>query len=90
MREGANGTEERIIFIFRTALGRLPSESEKSSILNLYNEHLKDFSNDNDTVTEILSTGESAVDKSLNAPELASWTMIIHLILNLSEIVTKG
>ena len=90
MREGGNGTEERIMFIFRTALGRLPSETEKSSILNLYNEQLKDFSNNNGTVTEILSTGESGVDKTLNAAELASWTMITHLILNLSEIVTKG
>ena len=90
MKEGGKGAEERILFIYRTALGRFPSESEKSSILNLYNEHLKDFSNNNDTVTEILSTGESGLDKSLNATELASWTMITHLILNLSEIVTKG
>ena len=90
MKEGGNGNEERIRFIYRTALGRLPSESEKSSILNLYNEHLKDFSNSKDTVSEILSSGESPVDESLNASELASWTMITHLILNLSETVTKG
>ena len=38
MKEGGKGAEERILFIYRTALGRLPSESEKSSILNLYNE----------------------------------------------------
>ena len=90
MKEGGKGTEERIRFIYRTALGRLPSESEKSSILNLYNEHLKDFSNSKDTVSEILSSGESPLDESLNATELASWTMITHLILNLSETVTKG
>ena len=90
MKEGGKGAEERILFNYRTALGRLPSESEKNSILNLYNEHLKDFSNNNDTVNEILSTGESGLDKSLNATELASWTMITPLILNLSETVTKG
>ena len=90
MKEGGKGTEERIRFIYRTALGRLPSESEKSSILNLYNEHLKDFSNSKDTVSGILSSGESPLDESLNATELASWTMITHLILNLSETVTKG
>ena len=90
MKEGGKGAEERILFIYRTALGRLPSESEKNSILNLYNEHLKDFSNSKDTVSEILSSGESPLDESLNATELASWTMITHLILNLSETVTKG
>jgi len=37
-----------------------------------------------------LSAGESTRDESLDGRELATWTLITHLILNLSETVTKG
>ncbi|MEZ6122132.1 MAG: hypothetical protein R3C49_03020 [Planctomycetaceae bacterium] len=39
---------------------------------------------------KLLSTGESVRNDQLNSGELAAWTMVTHLILNLSETVTKG
>jgi hypothetical protein len=34
--------------------------------------------------------GESARNKSLNPVDLAAWTMVVNVILNLDETVTKG
>ena len=38
----------------------------------------------------LLAAGESSRDESLDESELGAWTMIAHLLLNLSETVTKG
>ena len=43
-----------------------------------------------DTAMKLLATGESPRNESLDASQLASWTLITHLLLNLSETVTKG
>jgi hypothetical protein len=37
-----------------------------------------------------LSFGESKVDEKLDPVELAAWTMVANLLLNLDEFVTKG
>ena len=39
---------------------------------------------------KLLAIGESVPNESLDADELAGWTLIAQLLLNLSETVTKG
>ena len=39
--------------------------------------------------TKLIRQGDSKPDHSISAPELASWTAICSLILNLDEAVTK-
>ncbi len=90
IREGGKELNDKLNYAFRSTLSRKPTTTETDSILNLYKEHLEEFSKNQDTVKEILGTGESTVDSKLDQSELASWTMITHLILNLSETVTKG
>ena len=90
MHKGGKELNEKLNYAYRTVLGRRPTETESKSLLNLYNEHLSDFSKNKETAKEILGSGESIVDESLDQTQLASWTMITHLILNLSETVTKG
>ena len=38
---------------------------------------------------KLLSVGESPRDEKLDAAELAAWTMVASVILNLDETVTK-
>ena len=37
----------------------------------------------------IIAVGESAPDPKLNPEELAAWTMVANLVLNLDEVVNK-
>jgi hypothetical protein len=39
---------------------------------------------------ELLTTGEAPRDLTLDAAELAAWTLLSSTILNLDETVTKG
>ena len=90
MREGGANAKERVTFAFRSVLARHPNTTELTSLTALFNEHLSEFSKDSESATKLLSSGESARDEALQVDELAAWTMITHLLLNLSETVTKG
>jgi hypothetical protein len=77
-----------IDFGFRLATARLPSERERAVLRNLYRYNLDRYQTDPDAAMKILSQGESPRDPSLNPNELAAWTNVASLILNLDETVT--
>jgi hypothetical protein len=75
---------DRIPYAFRLALGRTPTRDEVRILLDSYNQQVAEFSNDR-TAAEKLSAGSG----SENA-ELAAWTTIASMIMNLDEFLTKG
>lgn len=90
MREGGDHVSQKLNWAFRTVTAREPSDEEYASMEVLYDECHSDFAADNGAAEQLLSTGESKRDSALNTSELAAWTMVAHLLLNLSETVTKG
>ncbi|MCH2581218.1 MAG: DUF1553 domain-containing protein, partial [Planctomycetes bacterium] len=90
LREGGAGIEERVRFAFRSLVARRPGESELKTLARLFNEYLEQFKADPGSAPKLLSVGESPRDQKLDVNELAAWTMVTHLLLNLSETVTKG
>jgi len=56
----------------------------------LHAEYLSDFKKESSAAEKLLSAGDSKRNEKLDLNEVAAWTMIAHLILNLSETVTKG
>ena len=53
-------------------------------------DRLQAFAADPETAKRLVAIGESQSDASLSAGELAAWTMVARLILNLDEAITKG
>ena len=90
MNEGGISTNDRIDFAFRSLLSRKPTQNEILSLSNLFEEYLSQFNGDPMSAKKLLSAGESPQNEQLNSSELAAWTMITHLLLNLSEAVTRG
>ena len=90
MNEGGISTNDRIDFAFRSLLSRKPTQNEILSLSNLLEEYLSQFNGDPESAKKLLSAGESPQNEQLNSSELAAWTMITHLLLNLSEAVTRG
>ena len=81
---------QRIEFAFLSVMARRPSANELRSLNNLVTASLAEFQASVESARKLLATGESSENNQLNASELAAWTMVTHLILNLSEAVTKG
>ena len=90
MTEGGTHVDQRITFAFQTVLTRRPNDAELQSLTNLFNDVLSEFRTNPDSASSLLSAGESPLNKQLNPGELAAWTIVTHLLLNLSETVTKG
>lgn len=84
------GTEDRLMAMFRTALGRYPDARETRIIEQTLAKHLTSFRAQPEEAQKAISYGESKPDEKLDPTELAAWTMVANLVLNLDEIVTKG
>ncbi|MBT6721608.1 MAG: DUF1553 domain-containing protein [Planctomycetaceae bacterium] len=90
LADGGDSVESRVNYIYRSVLARPPSQKELGIVSSLFNEHLEEFQADPEAAKQLLSLGESGRNEELNSTELGAWTMIVHLVFNLSETVTKG
>ena len=86
----ASSTDARITALFRTATGRFPSAQEAEIIRQDFEKHLAAYTAKPDEAKKAISYGESKPDEKLAPAELAAWTMVANLVLNLDEVVTKG
>ncbi len=88
--QGGDSVESRIRFVYRSVLARQPNPRELEIVTNLFNDHLEEFKANPDAAKQLLAAGESGRNEELESTELGAWTMIVHLVFNLSETVTKG
>jgi hypothetical protein len=90
MREGGRKSADRIALGFRLATSRQPTADELRIFQTLYDAQSAAYGQNPQAATKLLGVGESPHDGTLNACELAAWTMVANVILNLDETVTKG
>ena len=90
IKEGGQTPEERITYIFEVATAREPKPSETALILETMQVHAEEMKANPEAAKELVAVGESKPDEKLDAVEVATWTMIANLILNLDEVLNKG
>ena len=90
LQQGGHSAGDRLRYAFRVVTGRHPSETESAVLMEELQDRLQAFAADPQTADRLLAIGESPADASLDAEELAAWTMVARLILNLDEAITKG
>jgi mono/diheme cytochrome c family protein len=90
MREAGPKPEDRIAYMFKRAAARAPDARESTELLAEYQDHLANFTKNVEAAKKLIAVGESKPDPKLNPSELAAWTMIGNLILNLDEVMNKG
>jgi hypothetical protein len=80
---------DRLATAFRLVLSRPPTDSERRRLTEsaaVYRDH---FLSHPEAASKLIRVGASVPDASLNPADLASWTTVCSLILNLDEAVTK-
>jgi len=90
LREGGEGTANRLAYGFRTVLARKPTDRETIIAWSALEHHLARYQKDPEAAKVAIRNGESKPDPKLAEPELAAWTMVANLLLNLDETVTKN
>ena len=89
MLEGGKTPQSRLAFVFRSAVARPPSAEEERILLDIRQDALARFRAGKDAAQKLLAVGDSPRDPSLDAIELAAWTVVVITILNLDEVITR-
>jgi hypothetical protein len=89
MKEGGSTPEARIDYAFHRALARAPEPREQAVLINALNQFQARFQAKPDSAVKFLSQGESPRDPSLNTVDLAAYTSVASLIMNMDETITK-
>ncbi len=89
MTQGGKTAAARVDFGFRLATGRTPDAQEHAILVDEAQESVADYRAHADQASELLSVGATTSNPKLNPKELAAWTTVASIILNLDETITK-
>ena len=87
--EGGDTPQERIRMAFRVVTARQPTAEETRILVDGFYRHQESYRRDPEAALRLVREGESPRDESIEVSELAAYTTITNLILNLDETVTK-
>lgn len=90
IREGGEGSSQRIRWIWNVVTGRPATETELAIASDMLTKHQDRFQADPSDAKALVDYGDSPPSKDLDPCELAAYTMLANLILNLDETVTKN
>lgn len=80
----------RAKLLFRLTTAREPNEAELAVLLETFAKHLATYTADEEAAKKLIAVGESKPREGLDAKQVAAWTMVANLVLNLDEVLTKG
>jgi hypothetical protein len=89
MQEGGATEEARAAFAFRLATSRPPTPAETAILVSSVRKQRARFTADPARANELLAVGESPLDPALDPAELAAWTTVASMILNLDESLSR-
>jgi hypothetical protein len=87
--KGAPSFEGRLDFVARRLLSR-PTRPEESAVIKAaLDDQLSYYKSHVDDAKKLLEVGETKSDASLDAAELAAWTMLVNQMMNMDEVLNK-
>ena len=89
MTEGGRTPQERIGYGYRLATAHELKPESHEILVGSYRHYLDNFQTDRRAALELVRQGESERDQALDVAQLASYTTVASLILNLDETITK-
>jgi hypothetical protein len=81
--------DARLDYLGRVLLARDWNSKEKVILESALTKFRETYSKDPADAARLLSVGESKVDKTIPAPELAAWMLVSSAALNLDAVVNK-
>jgi hypothetical protein len=89
LAEGGSSTADRTAFVFRLVLSRLPTTEEQSRLVKLFENSLAKFEKQPEAAKRLATEPIGPLPKDANAAELAAWTVVGNVLLNLDEALMK-
>ncbi|WP_246151626.1 PSD1 and planctomycete cytochrome C domain-containing protein [Rubripirellula reticaptiva] len=89
MREGGDSTDQKITWAYRTAVSRGPDAVVADELRDVFVQHSNHFAESIDEAKQLISEGNASVAEDLDPVQLAAWTSVARVILNLQETITR-
>ena len=80
----------RLDWAFSQVLQRAPNEAESKELTALYRKHLSEFTAAPESAESLMQVGISERPGNASTPELAAWTSISRVLINLHETITRS
>jgi uncharacterized protein DUF1553/uncharacterized protein DUF1549/cytochrome c len=90
IKDGGASDADRLTWAYRRALSRNPKPEEAAILTDLLTHHRDEFAKNVDGAKKLLAIGDSALPKDVTPAELAAWTSVARVILNLHETITRN
>jgi hypothetical protein len=88
LRQGS-AAAQRIQFAFRRVLCRPARAAEMKLLEALYHKHLAQYQAAPKAAAALLAVGDRPAPKDMDTAELAAWTSVARVVLNLYETITR-
>jgi hypothetical protein len=90
IHEGGSVPQTRLAYAFRLATGRKPDTADLEILHSTFTRMLAAYRKDEAAAHSLLTVGASGFDSSIPLSELAAYTAVANVILNMDETITKG
>jgi hypothetical protein len=90
IREAGTDPSARLDRAFRLALARSPRPEEAAVLTRLLVKHRRQVQDDPNAALNLLDVGESPAAVGIAPAELAAWTSVTRVLLNLHETITRN
>lgn len=90
MTDAAETPAARVDHAFRSVLARLPEPQEAAVVLEFYQLQLERYRANPEEAEKAVRFGESPPPPDADMPELAAWTLVANLILNMDETLVRN
>lgn len=89
MLEGGETVPQKLAFAFRMCVARPPRDKELEVLQKIFTAQLAKYQADNAAALALVSNGGAARPSQLPVAELAAWTAMGNVVLNLDETITR-
>lgn len=90
LTEGGITPDDRLSYGFRLVTARRPLDHERGILKDAFEQQLAKFAANAEAAKQAISYGESKPKVELNPSELAAYTMVANVLLNMDETLTKN
>ncbi len=90
LRQGGKGDQARIKWALSCATCQVPCAVDVAEVKSFLHAERAAFVADPGAAKQLAKIGAAKADSAVTAEELAAWTMVANLILNLDAVLTRG
>ncbi|MDB6138947.1 MAG: Protein of unknown function (DUF1553)/Protein of unknown function (DUF1549)/Planctomycete, partial [Verrucomicrobiaceae bacterium] len=88
--ESAGSVSQRITWAWQQALQRSPSPQEMRTVSALLEQRLAEYKADPKAAEDLLNVGQAPVPAGVDKTDLAAWSHVARVLLNLHETITRN